>query len=66
MLKADWTRLEPEVTTRLTAVMEMHGEVTDMQGSAACWHSIAISLKRIADALDEHVDLHSPTTGRKF
>lgn len=49
---ADWNRLEPEVTKRLNEIREIYGDVTEKKGRSALLHSIAVSLKRIADVLE--------------
>lgn len=52
MGKADWSRLEPEVFNRISEIYEIYGDVTEKKGRSALLHSIAVSLKRIADVLE--------------
>lgn len=52
MGKADWSRLEPEVSNRISEIYDIYGGVTEKKGRSALLHSIAISLKRIADVLE--------------
>ncbi|ESW92963.1 hypothetical protein NKL07_22115 [Mesorhizobium sp. C280B] len=59
MASAQTSRLEPEVHERFEELLARNSHIPEEQGRSMMWHSIAISLKRIADAI-EKIDPHAP------
>lgn len=47
--------MEPQVADQLRKIVELDGKIANEVGNTAVLHSIAISLKRIADTLEKQL-----------
>lgn len=51
----DLDHIEPDAARRMRTRMESEGYITEEAGQSMMTHSLAISMKRIADSLDQLV-----------